>query len=200
MNTEFEQRLPPVIQTGFPLENRPFLTIAGQIGCAESEVIETVRSLMDSGVIREFGPVFDASRLGYTSTLIAARVEHERTAELAAAMLTINEITHNYYRDRDFNIWFTVTARDRNKMDEIIRWVEKFPGVLRVLDLPVERMFKLSAVFGSTGASAHCVSDTPSEPPDEPDREVIRVLQRGLPLTEQPFLGRSARENPPLAG
>ena len=185
-----------LIQHGFPIESRPFLSLAERTGRSEADIIAEVKSLIRDRTIREFGPVFDPGRLGYLTTLIAARIEADRAAELSAAMLPIVEITHNYYREGEFNLWFTIIARDRSLMDSTIRWVEKFPGVSKVLDLPVEKTFKISAVFGA---------DTPPEPftpadenpflPDNEDRRIIRTLQNGLPIVERPFLALAEEMN-----
>lgn len=187
--TPDREKLLSLIQTGFPLENRPFGIIAEQMHETEEMVISAVRSLIANRVIREFGPVFDAKKLGYVSTLAAVKIDPDRAAELAAVMLSIPEITHNYYRDGELNLWFTVTACDRDIINAIIHRVEKSAGISLVLDLPVERFFKLRAVFGA-----------PAPAPDEPDRKtapvtidtddrtVIRVLQKGLPVVAQPYL------------
>lgn len=187
-----KQELLSLIQTGFPLESRPFRNIADRMHTREKEIIEMLRSLIHERVVREIGPIFDARKLGYTSTLVAVKVEEERAAELAAAMLPIGEITHNYYRDGDFNIWFTITAPDRNIIEDIIRWTEKFTGVVRVLDLPMEQMFKINAVFNAPPPPFHTPQKDIRVPAlDDNEKAIIIVLQNGLPVLEQPFLAIS---------
>lgn len=178
-----------LIQRGFPIESRPFHALAERMGCPEADIIAGVKSLVRERTIREFGPVFEPKRLGYLTTLIAVRIETDRAAELSAAMLPIPEITHNYYREGEFNLWFTITARDRSTMDSIIHWTEKFPGVSKTLDLPVEKKFKINTVFG---ADTHSKPLTPADEtpflPDDEDRRIMRALQNGFPIVEQPFL------------
>jgi len=183
-----EKALLAFVQRDFPLETKPFGIIAKESGCTEREIIVTVQSLMHRRVIRELGPVFNARRLGYISTLVAIKIERDRAVELSASMLNINEITHNYYRECDLNQWFTIIARDRGIMEDIIRWVEKFHGVSKVFDLPMEKMFKLNVVFGAN--SPYTPISNPARVPapiggDEQD--IIRVLQNGLPIVEQPY-------------
>ncbi|MHB9028221.1 MAG: siroheme decarboxylase subunit beta [Candidatus Latescibacterota bacterium] len=193
LTSDKEKALLALIQSDFPLVNRPFRVIAKQLGLTESEIMGTVQSLQHSRVIREFGPVFDTRKLGYISTLVATKIERDRAVELSATMLTINEITHNYYREGDFNLWFTIIARDRSVLEDTIRLVEKFPGVLRVLDLPVEKMIKLNAVFGAgTQKSGFFDKSAPPTQIDEEEQGIIRVLQNGLPVVEQPFLAVAA--------
>ncbi|HUT63458.1 MAG TPA: hypothetical protein VMZ04_05825, partial [Anaerolineae bacterium] len=136
-----------VIQTDFPITERPFAEVANRLGWTEKEVIDSLHTLMHSGIVRAFGPVFEPRKLGYVSTLIAAKVESERVAEIAAAMLDIREITHNYLRDHELNLWFTLTARSKEIIDDIVLWFKKFTGVKKVLDLPILKVYKISAVF-----------------------------------------------------
>jgi siroheme decarboxylase len=189
---EKRRELLALLQTAFPIENRPFQVIADRLHFRESEVLDRVRNLVHDRVIREIGPIFEARKLGYTGTLVAARVAEDRTAELAAAMLAIGEITHNYSRAGEFNLWFTITARDRNVIDDVIRWVEKFPGVQKLLDLPMEQVFKISAVFGAEAHPLRAVQeDSPVPVFEETEKSIIRALQNGLPVVDQPFLAIS---------
>ncbi|MHB9029728.1 MAG: siroheme decarboxylase subunit beta [Candidatus Latescibacterota bacterium] len=181
-----------LLQTAFPIENRPFQVLADRLHIRESEVIDMTRSLIRGRVIREIGPIFEARGLGYVSTLVAARVGEERIAGFAAAMLAIGEITHCYSRDNEFNLWFTITARDRDYLEEILRWAGGFEGVQKVLELPMEQVFKISAVFGAEALPLRTArEDIPVPVPDEAGKAVIRSLQNGLPVVEQPFLALS---------
>ena len=112
-----------IIQADFPVVPRPFNTLAKRIGSSESELIDSIRSLKEEGVIRAFGPVFEARTLGYVSTLIAATVDEDRISGLAAMMLDINEITHNYLRNNERNLWFTITARNSKILNNIINQI-----------------------------------------------------------------------------
>jgi siroheme decarboxylase len=186
------EELLAILQTSFPIESRPFQNIADRLHMLESEILDMVRGLVHERVIREIGPIFEARKLGYTGTLVAARVEEDRAAELAAAILAVREITHNYCRIGDFNLWFTITAINRNIIDDIIRWVEKFAGVQKVLDLPMEQVFKISAVFGTEAPHLRMVQeDSAILTFDEAEKSIIRALQNGLPVVDQPFLAIS---------
>jgi len=177
------------IQTDFPVTERPFLELANRIGSAEKAVCDTVRSLMTQKIIRALGPVFEPKKLGYHSTLVAAQVEGERVAELAALILGIREITHNYLRDNELNLWFTVTARSEEIMKDIIQEIEKFPGTKMLLNLPMVSVYKISAVFGvdrKSHALEHTVNDT-YQALTESEQQIVRALQYDFPLVERPF-------------
>jgi len=183
-----KDKLLSVIQSDFPIVSRPFKVIAARIGLTEREVINSISSLMDEGTIRAFGPVFEARRLGYVSTLIAAKVSNERVTELAAAMLDINEITHNYLRDNEFNLWFTITALNSDVMDKIIKWIKNFPDVNKVINLPAKKVLKINAVWG-TGVSKTTNIDYETETPPlaETGKNLVKALQNEFPIVENPF-------------
>ena len=177
-----------VIQSDFPIVRRPFEVLANRIGLTEREVINSISSLMDEGIIRAFGPVFEASKLGYVSTLIAAKVGNDRITELAAAMLDINEITHNYLRDNEYNLWFAITALNSDVMDKIIKWVKKFPEVNKVLNLPAKKVFKINAVWGAGEFKTSNINYETKVPPlDETGKNLVRALQNEFPMVENPF-------------
>jgi siroheme decarboxylase len=175
------------IQSGFPITDRPFKTMAENMGSTEGEIIRTLKSLIRDHTIREFGPVFDPVKLGYTSTLVAARIDPERVAELSASLLEINEITHNYYRDGKFNLWFTITARTSSIIESIIRRVVKFPGVTHVIDLPAIKIYKISTVFGAGSAPATLDNGHSNVIIPETEKNVIKSIQNGFPIVERPF-------------
>ena len=183
-----EKKLLDIIQDGFPVVDRPFKVIGDNIDMSERDVIENIFTLTDNGIIRVFGPVFDPGRLGYVSTLGAAEVEMDRLAEVAAALLDITEITHNYVRDNELNMWFTVTARTPAIKTRILSFVKRLPGVSASVDFPTVVRYKISAVFGadiSTDARKSGLKKPVSL--EEKDIELIRHIQRCFPVVERPF-------------
>ncbi|MBT4484231.1 MAG: hypothetical protein HOC71_11220 [Candidatus Latescibacteria bacterium] len=181
-------KLLAVIQSDFPIEQRPFRETAELIGWTESEVIMTVHTLIKNGTIRTFGPVFDARKLGYVSTLVAAEVKNERITELAALMDDIDEITHNYLRDYNLNMWFTITAGSEDIMGNIFALIERFSGVSRILNLPALKVYKIKAVFGAAKtASLTPKESTEYQPLDDKEKHIIRRIQDGFPIVEKPF-------------
>ena len=178
-----------VIQSGFPVTTRPFRDVAGWIGWTEQEVIDTLRSLIDRKIVRAFGPVFDPKKLGYKSTLVAAEVNSDKVDKLAAAMLDIREITHNYLRENKLNLWFTIIARSEEIIENIAKRVEKFPGVKRVLNLPVVTVFKINAVFGIDKKNNHYTGITGDycQPLSELEKRIVIAVQDDFPLVERPF-------------
>ena len=181
-------KLLSVIQSDFPIVRRPFKVLADSVRLTEREIISSIISLKEEDIIRTFGPVFEACRLGYVSTLVAAKVDAERIADIAAIILDIKEITHNYLRDNEFNLWFTITARNSDISGDIINRIKKLSGVKKVLNLPARKVFKINAVWG-LGKSKNSNVDNKTETPplNESEKKLITLLQHEFPVVENPF-------------
>ena len=148
---DLDRRLIDMAQHDFPVTERPFAVLAERLATTEADVLVRVERLRESGVVRELGPVFELRRLGYTSTLCAARVREDCVDEVGALVSDFDEVTHNYLRDDAFNMWFTLIAPSRERMEEILRRVRGQEGVDEVLSLPAERMFKVRVRFPAAG-------------------------------------------------
>ena len=62
------------------------------------------------------------------------------------------EVTHCYQRGSDFNIWFTLIARDEDRVEEILAQIKVQLSLedAQVLNVPVLRLFKLDARFDAS--------------------------------------------------
>lgn len=185
-------RLLDAAQEDFPLDERPFLRLAERLGANEREVTETLARLQREGVIRELSAFFDPRRLGYRSTLACLSVPAERVDEVAAIMADLPEITHNYLRDHELNMWFAVIAPSRVAIDALLRSLEQLTGLGPIRDLPAQKVFKLRVMFRANGAAS--MSGVPPDPrvtrsirPARDDWAVIEALQEGIPVCERPF-------------
>ncbi len=133
--TPTEQRLLDEFQHGFPLEPRPYASIARQLGISETAVVETLRHLQAAGVVSRVGPVLHPNRIG-ASTLAAVAAPSARLETIAALVSEYPEVNHNYQREHHYNLWFVVTAPDRAHLGEVLADIRARSG-LEVLDLPM---------------------------------------------------------------
>ena len=132
-------------QRNFPLCASPFAVIADQQGVTEEEVIETLGSLQQRGLISRIGPVFAPQRAG-ASTLAALSVPDEELQRVADIVSDFEEVNHNYEREHSFNLWFVVTANDEAHVQRVLDAIEEQTG-LAVLNLPLERSFYIDLGF-----------------------------------------------------
>ena len=132
-------------QRDFPLCASPFAVIADQQGVTEEEVIETLESLQQRGLISRVGPVFAPQRAG-ASTLAALSVPGDELQRVADIVSNFEEVNHNYEREHGFNLWFVVTASDEAHVQRVLDAIEEETG-LAVLNLPLERSFYIDLGF-----------------------------------------------------
>ena len=140
-----EQRVLNDFQHGLPLQPRPFLAIAEQLGVSEQDVIEALAGLQESGVISRIGPVLQANRVG-VSTLAAIAVPAARLQQVVDLVSSYREVNHNYERQHRFNLWFVVNAADDEHLSAVLTEIEARSG-LRVLNLPMLRDYFIDLGF-----------------------------------------------------
>ncbi len=144
---EIDKKILNLLQTDFPVEEEPFRRIGEQVGISEDEVLQRVQTLKDEKIIRRIGAVFDLRRLGYVSTLCAARVPEKDIDAVARVVNDCPEVTHNYVRSHEYNVWFTVIAPSEEALQETIDRIKAKTGIDEILDLRATKTFKINASF-----------------------------------------------------
>ncbi|MCL6630042.1 MAG: AsnC family transcriptional regulator [Armatimonadetes bacterium] len=142
-----DRQLLNIIQVDFPIASRPYQILGERLGISESEVLERVHRLFETGIIRKIGPSFDTRRLGHVSILVAARVPEERVDEVAHIISSYPQVTHNYGRESEYNLWFTLICRDEGEMNDILESIKSRTGISEMHMLPAERTFKIKVEF-----------------------------------------------------
>ena len=186
--TELEQLLLSVVQDAFPLEERPYLVLAEQLGSDEQSVFAAVENLRQSGIIRRIGGVYDSQALGCISRLCAGNVPESALDAFAAAVNKIPAITHNYVRSHEYNVWFTVIAQSEAEIQKIVDDVCAKTELHNVHILSATEKFKINTVMGGSAAPVirknTCVR---SKPMAGADRARIRIACDDIPHTLTPF-------------
>jgi DNA-binding Lrp family transcriptional regulator len=192
------------IQTELPLVERPYAALAEVIGSDEATVLERVTALREQKVIRQISAIFDSRRLGYRGMLVAARTPAERQDEAAAVFSTHPGVSHNYLREHELNVWFTLTVSPRSQLglDRTVALLGELAEVDVIRPMPALRFFKIGVdldVKGDRDPAAKLVKAKParkSPPPEdltERDLDAIRALQRDLAAEPEPFRALAAQ-------
>lgn len=180
-----EKKVLDIIQRDIPLVKRPWEHLAKEAELSEKEFLECLRQLKTRDIIRNIAPLFRADRLGYKSTLIAASVNHPPKA--AEVINAHPGVSHNYLREHKFNLWFTLTIK---KEEDFNREAEALLGPdIHFRVLPSLKTYKIGVNF-SFGTMKKRV-ERGVDPFNEkviPDEAVVRVLQKDLELTEEPWM------------
>jgi DNA-binding Lrp family transcriptional regulator len=185
------------MQGSFPLAARPFAAVAQQTGGSEDEVIARVQYLLDQRIIRQVTPIFDTRALGYSSMLVAAKVDPDNPWRAAKIINAHPGVSHNYLRNHEFNIWFTLATEPDSPLgvDGTLDVLAREAGAESIRQLPTLKLFKIRMdleMEGDTSALAQAVeaaepAETEPQSYDEHDRAVIRALQGDMPVIREPY-------------
>ena len=184
------------IQWTFPLVSQPFHEIAKKFDISTEVVKERLKNLKKSGVLRQLSAIFDTRKLGYKSSLVAMEIESDKLESVARQINRHPGVSHNYEREHQFNLWFTLATPPGTDLKTEVDKFKKIPGILKIRMLPTIKLFKI-------GVKLEMLDDKklevkPSEEkkkildvkfvPTEEDKEFIRELQKDLEITDKPFL------------
>jgi DNA-binding Lrp family transcriptional regulator len=204
--SELDAELLNAVQWSFPLDATPYATLAERLGVDEATVIDELRAAKDAGVLRQLSAIFDTRALGYTSALIAAKVDPDRIDEAAAIISEHPGVSHNYKRNHAYNLWYTLAVPPGEDFDAHLDVLHEASGSLVTRRLPTLKLYKIGVKLDMTGQTA---ADAKSEvlAHEKPERRadmeapvlsplevaVIRMAQEDLPLEPRPFATQAAR-------
>lgn len=141
-----DQSLLTILQNSFPLSLRPYQDIANQLAVSEDEVIERIGRMKTEGLIRRIGGIMDSGKLGFYSTLCAMTVSEDRIDEVAAIINDNSGVTHNYLREHQYNIWFTLTCKSRQEAQKQIEDLENSTAC-KIVSMPTRKLYKIKVSF-----------------------------------------------------
>ena len=183
------------IQWTFPLVSQPFHEIAKKFNVTPDVVKERLQNLKKSGILRQLSAIFDTRRLGYKSSLVAMEIEPDKLEFVANQINRHPGVSHNYERNHQFNLWFTLATPPGSDLKTEVDKFKKIPGILKIRMLPTIKLFKIGVKLEMIEDKKHEVK--PSEEkkkiidvkfnPTEQDKEFIRVLQKDLEIVDRPF-------------
>ncbi len=141
-----EKKLLDIIQTDFPLTPRPYETLGQMLGITEAEALAQVRTMKEKKIIRRLGANFDSKKLGFRSTLCAAKVPQEHMENFVACVNSYTGVTHNYLRKHNYNVWFTFIGENWEKVESTLAEITQKTGIA-ILNLPATKLFKIRVDF-----------------------------------------------------
>lgn len=135
-----------LIQSSFPIESRPYLAIGNVVGITEHEAFARVRNLKERKIIRRLGANFVSGKLGFRSTLCAAKVPEDRLASFVAEVNSLPGVTHNYLRSHVYNVWFALIGPSWEEVCAVIEKITQKTDI-EILNLPATRLYKVKVDF-----------------------------------------------------
>ena len=191
----FDKQLLNDIQWVFPLVDRPYLEISKRHNMSEDEVMRRIAYMKDMGLIRQINAIFDTRRLGYKSALVAFAVMPDKLESVANEVNKHPGVSHNYERNHDFNMWFTLAVPPYGEMKRDLDRLASLDGVIKYRLLPTLKLYKI-------GVRLDMVNEDTEKPKPmdevkqlnpkkieitENDKHFIRELQKDLKVIPEPF-------------
>jgi DNA-binding Lrp family transcriptional regulator len=199
---ELDRKLLNLLQGSFPIASRPYAHVAELAGVPEQEVLTRTKRLLDERIIREITPIFDTRVLGYSSMLVAAKVDPENPWRAAKIINSHPGVSHNYLRDHEFNLWFTIATEPDSPLglEGTLQLLERLTGAESVRQLPTLRLFKirmdLEMEQGTEVLAAAAEAVDYREPEaielSDLDYAVIRATQGPMEVVSEPFAAPAA--------
>jgi siroheme decarboxylase len=194
---ETDKRLMNLLQSSYPLEPEPFELIASEAELEQEEVKARTRRLLDERIIREITPIFDTRALGYSSMLVAAKVDSENPHRAARIINSHPGVSHNYLRTHEFNLWFTIATPPDSELglDGTLEVLQRLTGAESIRQLPTLKLFKINMNLEMEGGTEDLAAAVEAVPPRELERQpyddtdiaVIRALQGPMEVTDRPY-------------
>ena len=147
---EIDKQLLQLTQDEFSIMKRPWKELGNRLKITEEEVLLRLKRLCNKGVIRKIGPILNTRKLGLSaSTLIAMKVPEEKIEQVASIINEYESVSHNYQREHEYNLWFTVRTSDEKKLQRTIEEIKRRTEIpdANILDLPTLRVFKIDVRF-----------------------------------------------------
>lgn len=199
-----ERRLLQRLQAGLPVVSRPFDHLSRECQMEELEVLTYLKTWKEQGLIRWVGVIFSTHALGYKSTLAAMSIPPDNLLEAAGLISQHSGVTHNYQRDYDYNLWFTLAVPPEENIQVHLEKLAQASGAKKWINLPVVKTYKIRLVLplagdeqgggdeqgrgGTDSATGHIASPTERiYTVTGEEKALIRILQEDWPLVLRPY-------------
>ncbi len=199
--TPVEREMLNRLQRGVEPVARPF----ADLPLPEGEVIALIRRAQTDGLIRRFGAIFDARRLGYKSILCALELPADAMEDKAAILAAHPGVTHCYERRplqgtvRYPQLWFTLALlHDQFSSGFAILRRQLETPECRLFELPALRRFKIDVIFDVRTVDRDETFPGAVPPADVSEdegfrtftwleRAMVRLVEQQIPAVERPF-------------
>ena len=193
---ELDKELLNEIQSTFPLVTRPFDAIAKKFDTTPKIIKEHLNNLKKVGILRQLSAIFDTRKLGYTSSLVAMEIEHDKLEYVASQINRHPGVSHNYEREHQFNLWFTLAVPPGADLKTEVDKFNVLKGIKKVRMLPTLQLFKIGVKLDMVDEKKHEIAPTEKKKeiknvkfePTEEDKNFIRELQKDMEIIDEPFV------------
>jgi len=194
-----DKELLQLLQDNFPVEKRPWTNLGKILGIPEEEVLSRIQRLSSDGFIRKLRTILDAKKLNTcSSTLMAMKVPEEKMEGVVNVVNEYMSVTHNYRREHDYNLWFTVTTCGSKDLGSTVDEIIRRTGIPEhdILDLPTTSVFKIDVRFKFTNGGLKAMNGNSNgntngnsnlNNADAINKAIIQSTQEKIPFVDEPF-------------
>ena len=143
---ELNRRIINELQEGFPISDYPYAEIAEKLATTETELLQRLSRLLDSGLLTRFGPMFHAEQLGGALALCAMQVPEAHFESVANQVNQFSQVAHNYEREHRLNMWFVLATETQDELQDTLVAIEEKTGY-RVYNMPKLEEFYVGLRF-----------------------------------------------------
>jgi DNA-binding Lrp family transcriptional regulator len=196
---QFQKRLCNIIQEPLLLRATPFVAIAERLDSDEATVISQLQELKSLGIIRRFSVSINYHALGKVAALVTAHIPNNDLTAVTAVVNALPGVSHNYLRDHEYNLWFTLQADNNEQIGKLLANLSHRLGC-EFHSMPATKVFKLRVRFDADfPEEVLALADVESDACDagtfdpEPanltslEKDILTKLQEDLEISSRPF-------------
>ncbi len=181
------------IQEGLPIDIRPFEKLAENLSITEDELLSILQDLKEKKIIRQISPIYDTKSLGYDSSLVAFSVDKDRLLQVANIINQHPGVSHNYERNNEFNLWFTIAVPPDSKLglEKTVEILAEKTKVKKFVILRTLKFFKIGVKLNPKGTDTSKESYkekiTAKRKLTQREKLIVKETQFDIPLERYPF-------------
>ena len=113
--------------------------IGEEVGLSAPSVIERVKKLEESGVVRSYQAILDARALGFDVTaFIGLLIAHPASIQAVEQEVTaVQEVLECHHVTGDYTLLVKVKTQNTQSLEELIRQIRSIDGVARTVTMVV---------------------------------------------------------------
>jgi DNA-binding Lrp family transcriptional regulator len=129
-----DRRLIQATQAGLPLVERPYHTLAEDLGIPAGDVIRRLNRMLEAGIIRRIGVVPNHYTLGYRANGMSVwDVPDEAVSAIGRRVGALDFVSHAYHRPRHlpmwpYNLFAMVHGRSRAEVEDKVAVIAELIG------------------------------------------------------------------------
>ena len=142
--TELDKRILGALEEGIPVGPSPYMAIAARAGCHEVDVIESLHTLGEEGVLKRLGLVVRHHELGYrANAMVVWDIPDDDVPAIAGRLADEPSITLCYRRPRQLPQWpYNLFCMIHGRVEEeVLRTLEEITKRHGLGHIPKETLF-----------------------------------------------------------